>query len=395
VRSFGFARGLWTTLCAFALVCPSLGAAEPRARLVQSVDVQIPMPPSPVVVAGKRRLVYELHITNFSTNDIELTSVTVFDTDRATQLVEYQGKDLIDRLGRPGIKTEQLQKQLLNGGIRAVMYMWLTLEDATFTPATLSHRIELNAIRATGSEAIIVNGGESPVANTPTLALSPPLRGGPWVTLYDPLMERGHRTSIYTLDGRARIPARYAIDFIRLENDATHARGDETQVANWHGFGAEVLAVADGVIVHAMDDMPTLDSIRESQGPTPLESASGNYVTLNLGDGGYAFYEHLQHGSIRVKSGDRVKTGQVLGLLGNSGSSSSGPHLHFHVANTPSTLAAEGVPYVFNSFEVVGAFQNIGDFATGEPWDAMTPSEAGKRKLELPDANVVLLFPTR
>jgi murein DD-endopeptidase len=224
------------------------------------------MPPSPVVVAGKRRLVYELHITNFSTNDIELACVTVFDGDRSTPFAEYRGKDLIDRLGRPGIKTQQVQKQLLNGGMRAVMYLWLTLEDAMSTPATLSHRIELNAMRATGSEAVIVHGGKSPVANLPTLALTPPLRGGPWVAVYDPFMEHGHRTSIYTLDGRARIPARYAIDFIRLEDDATHARGDETQVANWHGFGAEVLAVADGVIVHAMDDMPTLDSIRESQG---------------------------------------------------------------------------------------------------------------------------------
>jgi murein DD-endopeptidase len=116
-------------------------------------------------------------------------------------------------------------------------------------------------------------------------------------------------------------------------------------------------------------------------------------VTLNLGDGRYAFYEHLQHGSIRVKPGDRVKTGHVLGLLGNSGSSSSGPHLHFHVANTSSTLAAEGLPYVFNSFEVVGGFENIDDVATGKPWDAIAPSEAGKRRLELPDANVILLFP--
>jgi murein DD-endopeptidase MepM/ murein hydrolase activator NlpD len=117
-------------------------------------------------------------------------------------------------------------------------------------------------------------------------------------------------------------------------------------------------------------------------------------VTLDLGDGHYAFYEHLKHGSIRVRVGDRVKSGQVIGLLGNSGSSSSGPHLHFHVADAPSTLAAEGLPYVFRSFDILGAFDDIGDYATGEPWKPLASSEGGRRKRELPDANVVLMFPT-
>jgi murein DD-endopeptidase MepM/ murein hydrolase activator NlpD len=48
-------------------------------------------------------------------------------------------------------------------------------------------------------------------------------------------------------------------------------------------------------------------------------SAPGrNYVTLDLGGSRYAFYEHLKHGSITVRRGDRVKSGQVIGLLGNS-----------------------------------------------------------------------------
>ncbi len=83
-----------------------------------------------------------------------------------------------------------------------------------------------------------------------------PLRGGPWAALYNPTMVGGHRTSIYTIDGRARIPARFAIDWVKLADDASHARGDATSVANWHGYAAEVLAVADGTIADAVDDMP-------------------------------------------------------------------------------------------------------------------------------------------
>jgi murein DD-endopeptidase MepM/ murein hydrolase activator NlpD len=66
--------------------------------------------------------------------------------------------------------------------------------------------------------------------------------------------------------------------------------------------------------------------------PMTLETAAGNHVILSLRNGHYAFYAHLQPGSIRIKPGDRVRRGQVLGLLGNSGNSNA-PHLHFHISN--------------------------------------------------------------
>jgi murein DD-endopeptidase MepM/ murein hydrolase activator NlpD len=65
---------------------------------------------------------------------------------------------------------------------------------------------------------------------------------------------------------------------------------------------------------------------------------------LDLGGGTYAFYAHLQPGSLRVKNGDRVTRGRVLGLLGNSGNSTE-PHLHFHVSDGMSPLGSEGLPY--------------------------------------------------
>jgi murein DD-endopeptidase MepM/ murein hydrolase activator NlpD len=97
---------------------------------------------------------------------------------------------------------------------------------------------------------------------------------------------------------------------------------------------------------------------------------------------------------VQVKAGDRVRSGQVIGRLGNTGSSSSGPHLHFHVADARTTLAAEGAPYVFRSFEVLGGFAAIGDFATNTHWRAVPAPESGPRRMELPNANVVVVFPT-
>jgi len=99
--------------------------------------------------------------------------------------------------------------------------------------------------------------------------------------------------------------------------------------------------------------------------------------------------QHLKHGSIRVKTGDRVKRGEVIAQLGNTGSSSSGPHLHFHVADAGSTLEAEGQPYVFRSFEVIGAYDAIEAATSGKRWSPVSTT----RTMELPAANVVIVWP--
>lgn len=74
-----------------------------------------------------------------------------------------------------------------------------------------------------------------------------------------------------------------------------------------------------------------------------------HYVSLALGEGRYALYAHLKPGSVRVKPGDRVRAGQVLGLVGNSGNSTR-PHLHFQVSTRRTVLAGDGLSFVFDSF---------------------------------------------
>jgi biotin carboxyl carrier protein len=377
-----------------ALGAASLAWSQSRRPIIPSVDVQVPSAPIPVNIAGKRHLAYELHITNFRSSEITLTRIEVSDVVRGTRLGDFEGAELDRLLGRPGVPPDTAERRVLGPGMRAVVYLWLTLGAPVATPSRLRHKIELDVIRASRREHTLVEAGESDVRRDRPLVFDPPLRGGPWVALYDPMMAGGHRRTIYAINGRARIPARFAIDWIRLENNGTSGRGDKSQISNWHGYGAEVLAVADGAVAEANDDIaedPSLSSA--SRTPIPLENVSGNFVCLDLGGGRYAFYEHLKHGSVRVKVGDRVKSGQVIGLLGNSGGSSSGPHLHFHVGDAQSELAGEGVPYVFRSFEVVGAYETIGAFASGERWKPLPPAAGGVRKGELPAANTVVLFP--
>jgi Peptidase family M23 len=366
------------------LIIPTVSWPQSRTPLIQSIDIVVPVSPTPVMIAGKQHLGYELHITNFRNFDIALTHLEILNADNKSQLGDFRDSELNRMLGRPGV-PDLKNKQVLGPGMRAVVFLWLPL-NGTVT-SKLYHRIEFDLIQSTGREHGVVDF-VSDVRKDAPVVLHPPLKGGPWVALYDPQMERGHRTSVYTLNGHARIPARFAIDWIRLKDDASHAQGDDSKISNWYGYGAEVLAVADAVVTEAMDDIS--EDAMLSATKVSLENASGNYIALDLGNGRYGFYEHLKHGSIKVKRGDRVKSGQVIAQLGNSGSSSSGPHLHFHVSDASSELAAEGLPYVFTNFEVIGAYESIGSFANGELWKPA--SNGGNRTMELPAPNTVIKF---
>jgi len=122
--------------------------------------------------------------------------------------------------------------------------------------------------------------------------------------------------------------------------------------------------------------------------PITLATVAGNYVILDLGKSNFALYAHLQPKSIRVRFGQKVHRGQVLGLLGNSGHS-QGPHLHFHVTNGNSPLGAEGVPYVFEAFEVQGIMPS-GQLGN---WKPPSNVKADKRRREIPIENAVVRFP--
>jgi murein DD-endopeptidase len=340
---------------AMLLSIPIAGFTQGRTPLVQSPSLHFSHTPASVRIAGKTHLVYELHITNLRSIDIALTRVVVSDTKRPSGMLgDFKDAALDRMLGHPAAKANPAEPRTLAAGSRAVLYVWLPLEPAHPVPTHLSHLIEFDVMRQTGREHATVRATPQIVTPQTPVVLGPPLRGDRWIALYDPTADRGHRRVIYTIDGHARIPGRFAIDWMKLGADGEFAHGDESQISNWHGYGADVLAVADAVVADARDDIPEQPTLVDARGPVSLENASGNYVALDLGSGRYAFYEHLQHRSIRVQRGQRVRQGQVLGLLGNTGSSSSGPHLHFHVSNAASPLGAEGLPFVLRRFEVQG-----------------------------------------
>ncbi|HET9529601.1 MAG TPA: M23 family metallopeptidase, partial [Blastocatellia bacterium] len=365
-------------------------AARPPLGL--PVEMMVPIAPAPVRGDGKTHLAYELHLTNFSSQEMMLTGLEVMSGD-GRPLAEYKGIELSSRLARPGV-SPSVDKLRLGGGLRAVAYLWLTFDEGSAVPASLTHQLTAEIYPpsdgAGGQSAgleIKGKGAEIKVRADAPLVLSPPLRGERWLSGNGPANVSGHRRALVPVGGGSYIAQRFAIDWVQLREDGKTWAGDQLKNESYRCYGAEALAVADAVVVEVKDGIPeNIPGATSRAVPITLETVGGNYVTLDLGQNRYAFYAHLQPGSIRVKAGDRVKRGQVLGLVGNSGNSTE-PHLHFHVSNRNSPLASEGLPYVFDSFEVQGK---------GWGWKASDKdAPAEKRSMEIPLQNAVVRFSPR
>ena len=373
---------------------PSSSAQTPvRQRIDQSVELRVIQSPVVVNVDGTPQLVHELHITNMRRDPVTLRRVQVLAPGAPGPLADLQGADLAGRLGRPGLPPAPPEPLMVGPGLRAVVNVWVALTEDWRAIRQVSHRVELTLTAADGIRSVDVNGGTASLSDTAVIEIDPPLGGGPWVAIYNPLLVGGHRTTIYTVDGRARIPGRFAVDWIRAAGNGPGGAAGVEAPTTINGFGASVLAVADARVAAALDDMPDLPpGVLAPATPVSLERASGNYVVLDLGAGRFAFYEHLRQGSIVVRAGDRVRSGQAIAQLGSSGSTSIGPHLHFHIADADAALAAEGLPFVIRRFEHLGAYASLDALRGGVPWTPAPPGRTGERRLAHPAAVAVVRF---
>jgi murein DD-endopeptidase MepM/ murein hydrolase activator NlpD len=218
--------------------------------------------------------------------------------------------------------------------------------------------------------------GSTAAGRWPTLArrlatpvvIGQPLRGGDWRCDNGPAYNSIHQTTA-TRGGNVRIAQRFACDFNRIDcddNNRPDPSPDTLTNKMVFAYGAEVLAVATGTVVFVKDSIP--EDTPQNDGFTPAvpmtrSTNAGNWIALDVGNNRYAFYAHLQPGSIRVKVSDTVQKGQVIALVGNSGNT-SGPHLHFHIGDQYRILGGdlngnEGLPFVVDSFVVAGLRQRM------------------------------------
>ncbi len=95
--------------------------------------------------------------------------------------------------------------------------------------------------------------------------------------------------------------------------------------------GVDVLAAASGKVLRVRDsEDDTLKTKDEQKVIQEAKKECGNGILIDHGDGLQTIYCHLKQGSVVVKPKQRVKTGQKIGEIGQSGLAEF-PHLHFGV----------------------------------------------------------------
>lgn len=340
------------------LAADGLNAAAPALPSVQAEGAAFPPPqlaigtllaPTAFPSDGRHYLLYELHLQNFSGEPMLVRALDVIDAarPRGTPLARFNGAELdaIIRAENPSA-APNAQGEPLGAGQATVMYLCLAFDSAAAVPARLSHRVTLDNATVQG-----------PAVGTRTTAmrvLGPPVAGAGWIAGNAPSNVTRHRTGILVFGGEAKIARRYSIDWKKWQ-DGAGFKGDERDVKSHFAYGEPVYAVAGGVVASARDGFP--DNIpRTAAGFTPAlpitaDNIGGNSVVIDLGAGQFAHYAHLKMDSLRVKQGDRVRRGQLLGRIGNSGDARV-PHVHFQVTDGPDLLASEGLPYLIDQYHL-------------------------------------------
>jgi hypothetical protein len=375
----------------FALCLGVLGTAIAPAAFAQSsisfppfLEMRVPKPPTVATAENGPFLAYEVHVTNFTPQPITLKKLEVMSSSDQRVIFTLGDSALMRAVTRPGMApAAQAERLKVNGGMRAVVFLWVPL-GAGVAPKSVRHRLTIDQGTGDSVRTQQLDGAVVPVTGE-AVTIGPPLRGGPWLTGNGPADASGHRRSLIPIYGTPAIAQRFAIDFVKVADDDKTFKGDQLKNESYYAEGVDALAVANGTVVEVKDSIPeNVPGVNSRAVPITLETVGGNHVIIDVGGGYYAFYAHLKPGSLKVKLGDKVTRGQVIGLVGNSGNSTE-PHLHFHMADASSPLGSEGVPYRLDSFEIVGhcTMFNMG----------CQRSAPVTRKGEVPLANVLLRFP--
>jgi hypothetical protein len=361
---------------------PAEAAAQHTPKPIAPLfDMVVPSSPVAFQADGKWHLVYELHIANMDRWDYAFTRIDVLPADASQKpLASFSGGELDGMFSHPGLPGAGKAAKLAPGEFGAV-FMWVTFDKLEDVPASIRHRVSVKI--GDYPEAYSVVTLPTSVNKNPVVVISPPLTGSDWVAANGPSNTSQHRRALIPINGHAHISQRFAIDWVQLNADGKTYTGDPSDNKNYRAYGAEIHAVADGVVTQVKDGLPqNTPGAKSLAVPLSLETIGGNHVIMEIGDGLFAFYAHMQPGSVRVKVGDKVRRGQVLGLLGNTGNSSE-PHLHFQTCNANSELGSEGLPYAFASFEVLGK---------GDTWKPGESHAAVKHEMEIPTEDEIVQF---
>ena len=381
-------------LLAWLGIAATANAADPTPRPAAPLDVRCPAASTWIPARDGRHALYELHIANYRPITLDLVAVEVRDGE-GELLQRIDGDRLQADLIRPGRAetAETAERQRLAGGETAVLFIELILPAEHDVPQALLHSLILRPVVAADAEPRpdwLLEIAPISASAAVRHVLGPPLAGPGWLAANGLSNSANHRRTLLPINGEARIAQRYAIDFIKLGANGLVADRDPPANEDFSAYGSALLAVADGTVVAIHDGIPENTPFSESMAvPITLDTIAGNFVILDIGDA-YVLYGHLQPGSLVVEPGQKVRRGEVLGRLGNSGNSDA-PHLHLHLADKAAPLAAEGLPFVFERFDWRGNVGSLDSWLPSrQPFVAAAPD---RRSGALPLESDVIDFP--
>jgi hypothetical protein len=312
---------------------------------------------------GKTHLTYELLITNRSANPVRLDLLEVLDDAQRDRIVFSSRaagvSDLLTLLsGRPDIdRLEPSQTGLL--------YLDVRLSEGEPVPGILVHRLHLTSLNddsvlplVTGAKIRVRSGLRAPV-------LGPPAKGTGWVSAEACCGRSHHRRGPLCFNGELYLSQRFGIDFMQLA-DGELFNGDPRDLESWHCYGAELMAVADGVVTAVRNDLLDITPYEPLPYKLTKQNIAGNHIVVDMGNGMSFVFAHMKTGSVKVKVGDRVSKGQILGQVGNNGSTTN-PHLHVHVCSGSDILQGRGIPVEFERFTLTGSFPSLADLLREGP----------------------------
>ena len=348
------------TLTLLALL-PTLASAQTPEKIT---PLMLTVQDAPIPFLGsdsRTHLVYELEMKNFSSGNLTVEQVEILSGTGAV-LQTFNQQEIATRLQPAGRRDSTA---VMPPSTLALLFIHVTMPEGQTAPARLAQRVHVRAEAAPpGQQEITETGGDVNVDTQPVAVIGPPLRGANYISADSCCDATRHTRAALPVNGRVWIAQRYAVDWEQLDDANRIYHGSSTDPNSYTIFGKEAIAVADAKVVSVIDNLPEQ---MPGQYPTniSIDQADGNSVVLDLGENHYAVYAHLQPGKMRVHPGDTVKRGQVLGLVGNTGNSVA-PHLHFHVVSNPSPLAANGLPYEIDHFEVTAATPGTAAFDQAE-----------------------------
>jgi len=336
---------------------------------------------------------YELVVANATMSGYAIQEIRVVDPRRSDAVIKTLNADEIARESYVPGGNKSVSK--LAPGLSGYIRINLVFRDKDTVPAEVEHVIVASAETPIPMvpEPSAGRVGRASVSSDRAVVIGPPMRGGNWVGV---VIGAGgaHRKSIMPIGGTWVAPERWAVDWVQLAETGKMLTGPIGKNESYPQYGREIIAVADGRVVSAQDGMPDIPPGK----PLPLQTIDeypGNCIVQDIGGGYCAVYAHLQPGSLKVKTDDTVKKGQVIGLLGNSGNT-TGPHLHFHIVHGTAPMGSDGVPYVIDAYTVRGTAVSSDDLQTqlerGEAVTMTAAKDSGRRTMEMPADLAVVDF---